>query len=300
MKISAFTYVRNGFEFGYPFIESIKSLCAFVDEYVVVVGDSTDGTREAVAALGNKIVIVDSIWNLDDRKNGRLFAQQSNMGIERCTGDWLIHLQADEVLHEMDVPKLLASIEKYRDHPRVEGLLFPFLNFRGDYYHIHTGRTAHRFEIRAFRKNSEIRSYRDSQGFRKYANESDYQKGGRGIKLKVVKIDVPVFHYSYTRSPRLMTKKANFFFRFYNDDQQLEKIVSNHKPAYDYNETDRLDRFTGSHPATMLERISRQDWSFVYDPKKARVSLRHRFLNVIERITGYRIGEFKNYRIVKA
>ena len=48
MKISGFTYIRNGIKLGYPFVQSISSLLPIVDEMIVVVGDSDDGTREAV------------------------------------------------------------------------------------------------------------------------------------------------------------------------------------------------------------------------------------------------------------
>lgn len=53
MRIAAFTYIRNGFSYQYPFVESIKSALPIVDEMIVVVGDSTDGTREAVEAIGS-------------------------------------------------------------------------------------------------------------------------------------------------------------------------------------------------------------------------------------------------------
>ena len=53
MKVSAFTYVRNGLYLDYPFIESIKSVLPIVDEIIVVIGDSTDGSREAVENIGD-------------------------------------------------------------------------------------------------------------------------------------------------------------------------------------------------------------------------------------------------------
>ncbi len=48
MTVSAFTYVRNGFTYAYPFIPSIQSLLPIVDEYIVVIGKGNYGTREAV------------------------------------------------------------------------------------------------------------------------------------------------------------------------------------------------------------------------------------------------------------
>src|SRR5690606_19015266 len=111
MKISGFTYVRNGFDFGYPFIAAIESLLPVVDEMIVVVGDSTDGSREAVEAIGSaKIKIIDTIWDMEMRKNGKIFAQQANIGLDNVTGDWAIHIQADEVLHEDTLQTLKSEI----------------------------------------------------------------------------------------------------------------------------------------------------------------------------------------------
>src|SRR6218665_2066925 len=105
MKISATTYFRNAIQLDYPFIESIKSLIDWVDEYIVVVGDSTDGTREAVEALNHeKIKIVDTTWDMSLRKGGKVFAQQADIGTKNATGDWFIRLQADQVFHEKDMP----------------------------------------------------------------------------------------------------------------------------------------------------------------------------------------------------
>lgn len=299
MTISAYTYVRNGLKIGYPFLESIKSILAMVDEYVVVLGDSDDGSRSAIDAINSpKIKIVDSVWDMNLRVGGKIFAQQSNMGLDNVSGDWIIHLQADEVIHENDIEKLKNAIIKYNETSKVEGLLFPFLNFRGDYQHIHTGRKAHRFEIRAFKRNAQIRSYKDSQGFRKFSSIEAYQNGEKGKKLNVAKIDLPVFHYNYVRPPKLMKEKSKLFLSFYKDDESLNKIFENVEEL-DYNEVDKLEIFTGTHPKVMSEIISKKDWTFVYDPGKCNSSLRHRILNKIEDWTGYRIGEYKNYKLVK-
>jgi glycosyltransferase involved in cell wall biosynthesis len=299
MRITAYTYVRNGLKMGYPFLESIRSILSLVDEYVVVLGDSDDGSREAISTLGSdKIKIVDTQWDMTLKKKGKLFALQSNIGLDQMKGDWVIHLQADEVIHEQDLNKLKKAIVKYNDDSKVEGLLFPFLNFRGDYQHIHTGRKAHRFEIRAFKRAPMIRSFKDSQGFRKYTSFTAYEMGEKGKKLRVARIDVPIYHYNYVRPPGLMKEKAKVFLSQYKDDAALEQIFGN-MDEFDYNDVDKLDVFTGTHPAVMQEAIRKQDWVFVYDPSRHNTSLRHRVLNKIEEWTGYRIGEYKNYKRVR-
>jgi len=113
MKISGFSYVRNGFEYGYPFIEAIQSVLPVCDEFVIAVGDSTDGTREAIAKLDpQKIKIIDTKWDMQLREGGKVFAQQANIALDNITGDWAFHIQADEVIHENDLQKIIAAIKE--------------------------------------------------------------------------------------------------------------------------------------------------------------------------------------------
>ena len=109
MKISAFSFLRNGAKLHYPIIESIRSALPVVDEFVIALGDSDpdDDTREKIEALGSdKITLIDTIWDLDQFPNGTVYAQQTDVAKSHCTGDWLLYLQGDEVLHEDDAPKI--------------------------------------------------------------------------------------------------------------------------------------------------------------------------------------------------
>ena len=116
MKIEGFTYVRNGLKMGYPFIASIQSLLPIVSKLIVVLGDSDDGSREAIENLKNeKIVIVDNVWKQDDIDPGEIFREQSNIGIDHLSGDWAIHLQADEVLKDSDHIEILKYIKILRE-----------------------------------------------------------------------------------------------------------------------------------------------------------------------------------------
>lgn len=297
MRISGFTYVRNGFKYGYPFIPSIQSLLPLVDELIVVVGDSEDGTREAIVQLNDpKIRIIDTVWDDQLRENGKIFAQQSNLGLEQIDGDWAIHLQVDEVLHEGDHHKLLQMIAEADKDPEVDGLLFPFYHFWGDFQHIRNTRKTHPFEIRAFKNRGTIKSYKDSQGFRKYNSEDDYVNGAEGDKLKVLNTDVPVYHYSYSRNPSLMKKKAEYFDRFWHDDAWVEK----HKKErpFDFNEVDRLEFFDKPHPVYMKEIIAAKDWEFDYDPSRSNMSFKDKILFTLNKWTGKRLFEFQNYKLI--
>ena len=293
MKIDGFTYIRNGFKMGYPFISSIQSLLPIVDELIVVVGNSEDGTKEAIENLTNpKIIIIDNIWTREKRINGAIFREQSNIGLNRVTGDWAIHIQADEVLHESAKEKLIKYIKIADQFNDVDGLLFPFYHFWGDYKHIRQTRRTHAFEIRAFKNHRDIFSYKDSQGFRKFKPS---KLSSQGKKLKVIKTEIPFYHYSYTRNPELMNKKSNYFHRFWHDDDWLDKNTK--ISDFDFNAVDKLELFKATHPIYMKEVISKQNWSFKYDPSKSNMSFRDKILYKIEKRFNYRLFEYKNYKI---
>lgn len=299
MKLSGYTYVRNGIELDYPFVESIKSVLPICDEFIAVVGDSQDKTREAIENINSdKIKIVDTVWDMNLRVEGGVFAQQSNIGVDNATGDWIFHIQADEVIHEDDVNRIKEHISKYDSNPEVQGLLFPYYHFWGSYDYIRTTRRVHRYEIRAFRNIKRIRSYNDSQGFRIYSSVENYLKGEKGKKLKVKKIDVPVYHYKRVRPPKLMKEKMNAFFRFYKDDDWLDKYKKK-SDEYNYHNVDILEEFKGTHPKFMHERMAKQDWEFVYDKSKAKMKFKYKILHKFEKITGYRLFEYKNYKLIK-
>jgi glycosyltransferase involved in cell wall biosynthesis len=297
-KISGFTYIRNGFEYGYPFLQSIQSLLPLVDELVVAVGKSHDGTGDAIRALGsNKIIIIDTLWDETLREGGKIFAQQANIALDAITGDIGFHLQADEVLHENDYDSIREAIQQLRTHPLAEGILFNFLNFYGGYHYTGSTRKWHRKEIRIIKNSPNIRSYRDSQGFRYYPSVKAYLEGHPGRKLNVLYVNASVYHYSYARDPATMQKKNNYFNSFWHDDNWLRK--NNPSSAnFDYNRVDFVIPFTGAHPLLMEPLVKRQHWEFTFDSSKSKFTPKGRILHWIEKKTGWRIGEYKNYRIV--
>lgn len=291
ITISGFTFVRNGFQMGYPFLPSIRSLLPLVDELIVVVGDSEDGTRTAIENLGaDKIRIVDSVWSEEKRQNGVIFKEQSNLGLVEGTGDWLFHLQADEVLHEDDYARIRTALVDADQQDDVDGLLFPFYHFWGDYQHHRATRRTHNWEIRAFKNNRKIQSYKDSQGFRRYPTPAS-----TGQKLTVIPVQAPIYHYSYTRHPKLMRRKSNYFHRFWHSNAWLTQHT-NERP-FDYNEVDCLEHFNGSHPALMQTIITQKDWDFEYDPSRSTMSLKDRLLYRIEKHFGWRLFGYQNYKL---
>ena len=110
MKVSGFSICRNAVKFDYPVVEAIRSALPIVDEFVVNVGRSDDGTLDLIRSIGSdKIRIVETVWDDSMKKDGLLFSHETNKALARCSGDWALYLQADEVLHEQDTCLLLDT-----------------------------------------------------------------------------------------------------------------------------------------------------------------------------------------------
>lgn len=301
MKISAFTYVRNSITLGYPIVQSIKSLLPLVDEYIVVVGDSTDGTREAIDAIGDKkIKIIDTIWDDDLRKGGKIFAQQANIGFDATSkdSDWLFHLQADEIIHENDLTIIKQSLQSNLSDKRVEGFLLKFINFFGDYNHYCPSRRFHQREIRIVKNDPHIRSFKDSMGFRKFIDPHDENE--KGTKLWVKQIEATVYHYSWVKPPKKQKAKQIAFSKRYNPtDDFIKEIEEKYGDEHDYRDYDYLNKFTGTHPTVMLAEVASKDWVFKYDPAKNNMSFKEKFMKLVETITGKQFFIYKNYKVLK-
>jgi len=275
-------------------LEAYQSILPVCDEFIVTVGEGNDGTKEAIQKLNDpKIRIIDTVWDMSLRANGKIFAQQTNMALDAITGDWAFHIQADEVIHENDIYKIKEAVERNNNDKRVEGFILPFIHFWGGYDHIRTSRRVHKNEVRLFRNGLGVRSYRDSLGFRKYRDFNAYANDTeKGEKLRVKKIDAPIYHYTEVRGPGAKTKKAAAIGAFYekNDGKPVQK------EEYGY---DRLEKFTGTHPRLMSEKVKAQDWEYVFNPKKAVWRTKDRIMQPIEDILGFKIGEYKNYKLIK-
>jgi len=128
MKISGFSFVRNGIKLYYPVIESILSILPICDEFVIAIGksDPDDDTKERILALKEpKIKIIDTEWDPKLCKRGVINAWQTDIAKNQCQGDWLFYLQADEVVHEKYLPVIKKRCEELLNNKEVEGLLLP-------------------------------------------------------------------------------------------------------------------------------------------------------------------------------
>lgn len=255
MRISGFTIARNAIRYGYPLEASLRSLLPLVDELVVAVGESEDKTLELVRSLGSpKIKAISTVWGRSSRGGGRVLSEQTNLALARCTGDWAVYLQADEVLHEDDLGAIEASCARHLRTP-VEGLRFRYLHFYGSYQTLQDHwRKWYRTAVRAVKTGRGVVSVGDAYGFR---------MAGSGRRLLSLPSGARVFHYGWCRPPRVMAEKQQNLDRLYHDDAAATRLAAEAaKVEAFYADRGHLKAFRGSHPSVMNAAVASQDWRF--------------------------------------
>jgi hypothetical protein len=288
MKVCGFSFVRNAIKYRFPVVESITSILPVCDHFIILVGPSDDGTIDLIKSINsNKIQIIESVWDESLKKGGEVLASETNKAFDLISQefDWCFYLQADEVVHEKYLPVIQKAMQKWEGDSQVEGLLFKYLHFWGSYDYVANSRRWYRREIRVIKNNKSIRSYRDAQGFRQ-----DDQK------LHVKLIDACIYHYGYVKNPKIMYQKLNDFQKYKRGDNYKSR---NQSGVYDYSEIESVVRFLDSHPAVMEDTIKKLNWDIKLDTSQKKSNLKNTILNFIEKKTGYRLFEYKNYKIVK-
>ena len=287
--LSGFTIARNAVTLDYPLVPAIRSLLDLCDEVVVNVGRSEDGTRDLVATIGDpRVRILDGAW--ERSRGGGTLAIETNRAMAACRGTWGVYIQADEVLHEAGAAILRERVRTWDGDPRVEGLLVEYRHFYGDFDTVATNRHWYRREVRVVRLDGAIRSFGDAQGFR---------VGAARARVRARATGAVMCHYGWARPPATLARKHAAFAEFFGEDVgKLEQ----RRAAPELEWTPGLRRFDGTHPRVATEWIAARrgagDGSAV-GPRRLRPGdLRFYVSDWIERLTGVRPFEYRNYLLV--
>ncbi len=253
MKVSGFTFIRNAVRYDFPVVEAITSTLPIVDEFIVNVGKSDDGTLELIRSIpSNKVRIVESVWDESLRKDGLIYSQQTNIALAQCTGDWALYVQGDEIIHEQDLPALARAMKANLDNQSVRGLLFRYLHFMGDYWSLNPW-FYHR-AVRVIRNNGEVESCGDAVGFHLKTTREYLQSGP---KEWLADSGARVFHYGWVKESKTMLAKKREQVTVYTDRLSPEDQRQIESEDWIFKEYDILKNFTGTHPAVMQERVNR-------------------------------------------
>ena len=312
MSISGFSFVRNATKLYYPVKASIESILPIVDEFVIAVGagDADDYTLDEIKKISSdKIKIIETKWDIEKYAGGSEYAHQTDIAKKHCKGDWLFYLQSDEVIHEKDLPIIKSTCNDLLKNKKVEGLLFDYKHFWGDYSHYIVSHKWYPHEIRIIRNDADIHSWRDAQSFRRIPafDGKDYFQKDDTAKLKVVKINATVYHYGWVRPPELMKKKWVSFETHMQGEEKASTFFKFKPEVFDYGDLRKHGTFKETHPAVMEDFINKFNWQDQLYPnnkvknKHKHDQLRYRMLSYVEQkfLRGKQIGGFKNYELVR-
>jgi hypothetical protein len=286
-RVSGFTIVRNAITLDFPVVASIRSLLPVCDEVVVNVGRSDDQTLELIRSIGDpKVRILETEWDMTIRN--RVLGDETLRAMRACRHPWGIYIQADEVLHERGAEELAAAIARHDADRQVEGLLVRYLHFYGDMDTIAVNRRWYRREVRAVRLDPvlDIRPYQGAQGFR---------VGPELRKIRARLTGAEMFHYGWARPTQALKAKreTNRVIYPWSREREARRPLLPWFPG--------LTRFAGSHPAVAREWVDarRHDVERRVEPPHFEPEfLRFYASDIIERLTGARVFEFRNYTVV--
>jgi hypothetical protein len=286
VKVSGFTIVRNAIILDFPVEASIRSILPVCDEVVVNVGRSDDETLDLVRSIGDpRIRVLETEWDMTRRNT--VLGQETLRAMRACAHPWGVYIQADEVLHERGAEELAQAIRTHDGDAKVEGLLVRYLHFYGGFDTIATHRRWYRREVRVVRLDPalDIRPYQGAQGFR---------VGPDHRKIRARLTGAEMFHYGWARPARALREKRELGKTMYpwRDADERRPLLA-WVPG--------IQPFTGTHPAVAKRWIDerKDDPERVIAPRRFRWRfLRYHLSGVIERLTGIRVFEFRNYEIV--
>ncbi|MEZ5729601.1 MAG: glycosyltransferase family 2 protein [Burkholderiaceae bacterium] len=243
VAISGFTFLRNGVSYGYPFEASIRSVLPLVDEFIIALGDCSDGTGEALEAIGDpKLRVVRTQWNESMRDRGFVYGQQKMIAHYCCQGDWALYVEGDEVFHEDDLAGIRAAAQAAQTDARVEAFAFRYHHFFGSPGWTAIGPGWYRTAVRMIRNT--LRAY-SPDGLFFTVSDGDNK---RTRYPRAIVLPQHVYHYGHVRTVEQMREKLRAVGKYWNVEQDFERYAID--PRF-------LRSFDGAHPEAVADWLQR-------------------------------------------
>lgn len=283
-EISAFTFLRNGVRFGYPFVQSIRSALPLVDEYVIALGDCDDGTREAIEAIGDaRIRIVSTQWNEAMTDRGFVYGQQKMIAHFCCRHRWALYLEGDEILHEADIAAIREAVDAAEHDPRVEAFAFRYHHFYGSPDWVAIGPGWYRTAVRLVRNT--LRCYSPDGLFFTVS-----ERGNKRTRYpRAIVLPTHIHHYGHVRRAEPMRDKVRSVARYWGAEADFAGYAIDPR---------LVRRFDGRHPAAILPWLEQHSVAgFAPDPAHvpSRRERRHLLKMKLESLLGIDLSR-RHYR----
>lgn len=252
MKISGVMPLRNAVKLGYPFELAIKSLRPLCDEVVILVDPmSEDDTFERVKrVLADRVHIVLSVWDMNNHRghtNCEISVQTAKV-IEHVSGDWIMSLQADEVLHERDAEGLREEVE-LAERNGVTGIELQRLYFYGSLSKIRADWT--QWLLRLFKRGC---WKPDVDGAMRF------DPVGEQCRVRAL---AAIYHYSRVGDPQVIAERVRNLDGFFHEPQKVEQGAIR---PYDFSQLRELDTYVIGSEGTVAKRGSLVNFDVDWHP----------------------------------
>lgn len=266
MLISGFTIIKNAIKYDFPVVESIKSILPICDEYIVVLGDSDDGTENLIKGINDtKIKIILNSWVLNNKntKMGEIIKEKTDFALSKCNSRWAFYLQADEIVHENDLDKIKYLLEKHKEDNSVEAFVFDYYHFYGTYdNYIVDPKIIYPWAIRIIRNKGIFEAKGDACTFMKKKNIFGFRP-----RVKEVRAGCYIYHYGMVRPPEMQKERLMNMYSLYKDlkwaQGNYEYFSAGNRFVYEDIEQPRFSKFTGVHPVVMKNRINKYNENII-------------------------------------
>ncbi len=199
--ISLCMIVKNEIDVLERCITSVKELMSsVVDELVVVDTGSTDGTRELAVELGCNVY--DYEWCKD-------FAKARNFGVKKAKNDWIIVLDADEFVVDVDIEEIKKLILTSDEKTIGRVAIVNYGDENAENYHIS-------YNNRVFNKNE--------AEFTAQIHEYLYNK--KGFKPNYIEIPLELHHTGYISDVLENKKKTE------RNIEIIKEVISKEEDSY--------------------------------------------------------------------
>lgn len=199
VKIGGVQFVYNAISQDYCFIESIRSMQAACDRVYIVDAGSTDGTQDALRALEDENTFIylltsPDLWN--SIKGPTKLSYFTNIAINNADldgMDYILSVQADEVLHEDSIPNVRAAAEEGN-----EAYVFNRYNLFKDPYHM--------LNVVQDRKPCSTEVIRLAKSYRRAYSDAEHVQCATCSTYKSLD-SIEIFHMSFVRDKKILPKK---------------------------------------------------------------------------------------------
>lgn len=207
MRISLYTFVRNGLRLDFHVLEMLRHHLALADEIIVNEGYSTDGTYEQISAIDPRIKVFRTQWG--EQRTMEWYCDFKNEARRRCTGDWCIYLDCDEFIPEWQFEAIRSKLAE------TDADLVPIdvINFYGNY------RVYHREPEKAHWASRKVAIHRNRPDIEFWGDASNVRVHGRPFDWPERPYDFCCHHFGYVRHASRLREKWRAQSRIYGSSR---------------------------------------------------------------------------------